>query len=84
MVVPVLEAHERALPAVVEVELGQALEHLGNRIVLAEIQPPVVTVGVDAAAGLADAERIRGVDQVRVGIAQGPVRAQAQGGVGGQ
>ncbi|MNP45460.1 hypothetical protein D3C76_1393860 [compost metagenome] len=84
MVIPVLEANEGALVAIVEVELGQALVDLGNRVVLGEVQPAVVTVGVDALTVLADAPGIRGVQHARIRVAQRPALAIGQSGVGGQ
>ncbi|MCY1426406.1 hypothetical protein D9M71_422250 [compost metagenome] len=84
MVVPVLEADEGALAAVIEVEIGQALEYLRNRIVLLEVQAAVVAIGIDTFAVLADTGRVRSVQQPRIGIAQRPARAQGQRGVGAQ
>ncbi|MNJ47473.1 hypothetical protein D3C77_426310 [compost metagenome] len=42
VVVPVLQAQEGALALAVEGEVGQALERLGDRIALLEIQPVVI------------------------------------------
>ncbi|MNE90058.1 hypothetical protein D3C80_1875320 [compost metagenome] len=84
MVVPVLEAHEGTLRAVLQIEFGQALEHRGNGVAFLEIEPVVVAVVGNACAVTADAQSIAACYQLRVRILRRPAGAQGQGGIAGQ
>ncbi|MNF72726.1 hypothetical protein D3C84_547080 [compost metagenome] len=54
VVVPILETHEGALPAIVQVKLGEPLEDLRDGVALVEVELAVVGAIVDAFATLAD------------------------------
>ncbi|MCY1359794.1 hypothetical protein D9M69_463890 [compost metagenome] len=68
MVVPVLEAHEGPLGAVLQIEFGQALEHRGDGVAFFEIEPVIVGVVSDAFALAADAEGVSLGHQFLIGI----------------
>ncbi|MNO55816.1 hypothetical protein D3C76_463150 [compost metagenome] len=70
MVVPVLEAHEGPLRAVLQIEFGQALEHRGDGVAFFEVETVVVGVVGDAFALAADAEGVSPGHQLAVGILQ--------------
>ncbi|MNM79775.1 hypothetical protein D3C81_917200 [compost metagenome] len=68
MVVPVLEAHEGPLRAVLQIEFGQALEHRGDGVAFFEVEPVIVGVVSDAFALAADAEGVSLGHQFLIGI----------------
>ncbi|MNN18957.1 hypothetical protein D3C81_1321790 [compost metagenome] len=85
MVVPVLEANERALALAIETDIGEPLEQLRDGVALLEVQP--VVVGADAGAIGIYALGLQGVGaghQAFVGVLRRPAAAQAQAGLGRQ
>jgi hypothetical protein len=79
MVVPVLEADERALALAIETEIGEALEHLRNGVALLKVQP--VVIGADAGRW---PERLAPAGLARVtGFCRGRRRPACRPGSGG-